>query len=259
MTKQTLIIISTLALLLVSACKKVDRDVHNYIPRVETVSATPQPDGTVLVKGVIISSGNTPTYFAGFCMDTIPLPCMLTNQVAASVIVGDTFSCSYGPFPSFQKYYFRAWAANAENYAIGKAVSADSITFDTSGIGCHLAPGYLAYSGPFNIPDHFTHFDPLVQSADAYTCWAYTDNHSISVSFSGIPVSGVYTTNALSSHGVQILFDGVAAKDGATVYVRQASPGSLEITICSVQVFINYSFSNPGDWFSMAARFTVTY
>src|SRR4051794_8712138 len=120
MTKQTLITISALALVLMSTCKKVDRDVHNYIPRVQTISAIPQPDGTVVVKGVVISSGNTATYFAGFCMDTIPDVNMLTNQVFATAMVGDTFSHSYGPFPSFKRYYFRAWATNAENYAIGK-------------------------------------------------------------------------------------------------------------------------------------------
>src|ERR1700689_463474 len=106
------------------SCVKVQKNVNNYYPQVKTTSVTVNPDGSVTAYGQVISAGSTGILYCGFCMDTISNPDMLTNQVLATNLSGNVFSCTYSSFNALNTYSFRAFAANSNGYAIGNAVSA---------------------------------------------------------------------------------------------------------------------------------------
>ena len=244
-----------LVLILSSECRRPEKNIHSYIPVVQTLSAKTQPDGSVVVTGLVVS-GHTPIAYAGFCMDTMPNPDIMTNQVFAAVN-GDTFSCTYKSLNALKRYYFRAWAGNGEAYAAGKDVFVDSASFDTTLIPCHFGLYSLTFTGPFNPRDSFVYFDKLAQSAMDYSFTAYTNLHRIGFTFGIIPTSGFYTVTDADepgSKGVIITFDGITSKAGSTLYLRQITNSIFEITICDVQVFI----SPYNNWYSMATRFRAT-
>lgn len=248
-------------LLFLTACKRVEKNVQDYIPVVQTISATAQPDGSVLVKGVVVRSGYTGTRYVGFCMDTNAAPNITTNQVFASAISGDTFMTSYTSLNALKRYYIRAWATNSENYATGKDVLVDSVSFDTTTMQCHLPLSYLAFSGgPVNYNDSYTYFTNFSPSGTDYGFTAYTNSNSIGFLFSAIPFSGVYTTTASDQPGpreVQLTFDGISSKAGSIVYVRQIDNSTIDITICSVPVFFTYDLFDQA-WFNLSTRLRVT-
>ena len=240
--------------LLFSACKKVAKNVHDYDCGVKTTSLTRNADGSVTVTGTITYTGNTAIAYAGFCMDTLPHPDVPTNQQIATTINGNTFSCTYSGFDALKKYYFRAWAANAEIYAVGDDIAADSISFDTSLIPCHLPENTVSYTGPYAVTDACSSID---QSAPGYsggfTITVITDYHEMIFNFANAPLSGIYKTIAFggSPQGnyIQMLFDGTYTDAGIVLYVRQIAGGLYDITICQAPVYIyNYPFT-------MSARF----
>lgn len=257
MNKLVLVFAIAAMLVCLNACKKPYKDVNDYIPKVRTLSVTPQPDGSVIVKGLVIASGPTPINYAGFCMDTLPGPDITTNQAYATTNSGDTFSCTYSSLNALKRYYFKAWVTNGEAYGTGSDIFVDSVSFDTSLIPCHLAPAAITYTCPYNATDIYTHFDPLTQSGTGYTFTAYTDMHAISYTFSQVPLSGSYTTTDADypdSKSMIITFDGVISKAGAAVYIRQITNTTIEIVICDVQVF----FSTYHSWYSMSTRFKIS-
>ena len=90
--------------LLLSACKKVAKNVHDYDCEVKTLSLTRNADGTVKVTGLVTFTGNTPIAYAGFCMDTLPHPDIASNQQFAQLASDNTFTCTYGSFDALKKY-----------------------------------------------------------------------------------------------------------------------------------------------------------
>ncbi len=91
--------------------KKSKKNPLDYYPKVKTVSAVTQADGSVLVTGEIIDEGTDVIEYGGFSMDTIPIPEMLSNQVI-SYFSGNIFTAVYENFDISKTYYFRSWAAN---------------------------------------------------------------------------------------------------------------------------------------------------
>ena len=54
-------------LLTAASCQKPLEDVNDYFPKINTISATLQEDGTVLVEAEIESEGAAALEYAGFC------------------------------------------------------------------------------------------------------------------------------------------------------------------------------------------------
>ncbi len=237
---RTLIACLLVIVFLFSTCKKVEKDVNNYYPKVKTISATKLPDGTVRVTGQIVSGGSTPIKYAGFCMDTKPNPDMQQNQVLATNITEDTFTYIYSNFDAFKKYYFRAWVANTNGYAIDSDVSADKITLDISLVPCQLNIGILSLTDTNTIIEAFSYVAPVNPASSDFN--AYTKNHNIYFRFGRVPFSGIFhTTDAdyPDNSSVMIMVDGNRAAAGANVYVRQISSTIIELTICQITYKLN--------------------
>lgn len=106
-----------------SSCNKQLDDPLDYLPKIELVSAIEQPDGTVLVTGKVISEGEAPLEYVGFCMDTTDQPNMLYNQKFAD----ENFSAVYSGFKANTTYYFRAWATNDFGYVYSNTISLEGL------------------------------------------------------------------------------------------------------------------------------------
>ena len=77
--------------LLTQSCKKPLDDMADYYPIVRTESVALLPNGTVKVVGRILTEGDAPIDYAGFCVDTVAKPDMLVGQAVAE-LNGDQFT-----------------------------------------------------------------------------------------------------------------------------------------------------------------------
>lgn len=106
-------------ILFLPACHKQLDDPLDYLPKIELVSAVKQADGSVRVTGSVISDGEAPLEYVGFCMDTTDQPNMLYNQKFAD----NNFSAVYSGFKANTTYYFRAWATNDFGYVYSNTIA----------------------------------------------------------------------------------------------------------------------------------------
>ena len=219
-------ILSALLILSFAECTKVEKNVHNYYPEVKTTDVTILPDGTVKVSGEIISQGNTPLVLIGFCMDTIPSPDVLSNQQNVTELYGNTFTTIYKSLSSVHKYYFKAWAANENEYAVGEVLSIDSITMSDDNIPCKLPLDTLTLNSNTGLKNQkYTQIGPINTGTLEWRIDMETDFHSPSISFGQSPINGVYQTTENSTpekgYSTTITMDGYQAKAKANVYVKQ--------------------------------------
>ncbi len=232
--------IYTFVFLFFWGCKKVEKDVNNYYPKVTTVSAAVNPDGTVTVTGHIVSEGSTAVSACGFCMDTLKYPDMLSNQLISSTRNGNDFTCTYSSLSTVDTYYFRAWVVNGNGYALGSPVSITNVCFDTSLIPCHPVAGHLVLSSNYLISDEiYIDFSNVPINALTYGVTGTTNTHTISLSFGNRPVSGIYKTTTANDPGgwnVILLLDWVRVDAPANVYVQQINSTTMDITICQATV-----------------------
>ena len=226
---------------------KVQKDVNSYYPQVKTVSVTVNKDGSVTVTGQVVSTGSTSIQYCGFCMDTIANPDMLTNQLLSDSLNGNVFSCTYFSLNAVETYYFRAFAANANGYAIGSAVSVSHAGFDTSQIPCHPRSQYMVLTGPSNQTDSYSYVDSVTQSGTGYEVQGHTGSHSIDIVFSRYPISGIYTN-------ASVTFDAIAVT-GVTLYVQQISSGVIDITICQANVEVQDMYTGNYYPYVMTTKF----
>lgn len=230
------------------SCKK------QYNPEVKTVSATILPDGSVEVKGEIVSSGNTPIEYSGFCMDTLSVPEMLDNQILSGTS-GNNFSTIYSGLDPYKRYYFRAWAANGSEYSYGDIISLDSIQATPVAAPCSLSSNTLILAGSGPIELVYNVGFPTY-GIDSWDFSVSTGSTSMDFSFGEMPRTKVYTTTGNMSPGpndVYISFfsgftSGVLSS-GSSVYVNQITPTSWEITICDAP----WTYNSTA--FHMKARF----
>ena len=222
-----------------TTCEKVEKDVNNYYPRVKTVSATLLPDGSVVVLGTIISSGTTSIEVAGFCADTSDAPAMLKMQALATFFTPDSFYVIYDGFERNKKYYFRSWAGNENGYTYGNTVYLENITPTPVTVPCSpttntvdFGTGYgaMAFS-EIGVPSFTSSTWDL--EADCYS------GAKLNFSFGSKPVTGRYaiTTNPSPNSGevYVALYTGTYSSklnSGSYVYINEAQPGILTITIC---------------------------
>ncbi|HEU4716665.1 MAG TPA: hypothetical protein VFU15_02485 [Bacteroidia bacterium] len=228
------------AICLVSAsCRKALKDVNDYFPKVKTVSATVQANGSVMISGEIESDGADPIQYLGFCCGTHPDPRITDNQVIVQRD-GNSFSAVLSGFSADSVYYFRSWAANSYGYAYGNVISLDSIAAVPVTPPCSLTMNTVDIGGSTG-----THTYSSVSTPTSYMgIWQFTGNTAtgptVDFSFGSAIATGIYTTTLNTSPAAgQVYVDftdgfiGGALNSGSSVYVNTVSPGVYDITICS--------------------------
>lgn len=220
-----------------AACRKPLKDVEDYFPKVKTVSAIVQQDGSVKVSGEIESAGKTKGAvidYAGFCYSTNPDPKMLDKQLIAD-LDGNNFTGAYSInlFDVDSTYYFRAWATNEYGYAYGDVIRLDSIITPTLtppckldmnmlNIGASTATVYYDYVGA---PD----------SDNSFSAYSFSGGPTIGYRFGSSLTTGIFKTSSDGSPDpgqVYIFFSSGSLKAGSNVYVNRLSSGKFEITVC---------------------------
>jgi hypothetical protein len=228
-------------ILLSNSCRKALKDVNDYFPKVKTVSAVVQMDGSVKVIAEVESIGeakNAVMENVGFCVSTNPEPKMLDRQMISS-LDGSSFTSTY-PVTNFSVdsvYYFRSWATNNYGYVYGDIIRVDSIiatpvtppctlTMNTVNIGGGN-PTYPYYS--IDAPDSYNSFSAATYSGP-----------TVNFQFGSAMTTGVFiTTTDPSPTAGQVYvsfysgFISGALSSGSNVYVNKLSATSFEVAICA--------------------------
>gem|GEM_PF-1308637 len=254
MKKRTFILLLA-TLFAFATCKKVESNVANYYPTVKTLSVTRQSDGSAIVVGQVTSSGDKPILYAGFCMDTVPVPDMITNQIITDTLTNNTFTARFSSFNPLKRYYFRAWVANDNGYAVGNVVFADSIAPTAASIPCSMPANKLYLtSTPGVDSETYISISSIPSGTSQPSLYANTNSHSITLNFNNYPVTQTYkTASSLFPNGnsdVGIMVDSYVVDGGANVYVKQITPTTFEITICSAHISMSsgsYTLSTKFD------------
>lgn len=239
MNRIVFILIPVLVLLF-SGCAKVDRDVDNFYPKVRTTNVTVLPNGDVRVTGEIISEGTTPLSFAGFCMDTLPNPRMLSNQVSVDSLYGNTFTATYKALEKSYTYYFRAWAANQKGYAIGGDVSVSDVTMDSTFIPCTLPIDTLTLVTPSSAKNYkYREISNIEQLGFEWRIDLYAGTSSIEIVFGRRPTSGVYRivhqNEEPRGFAASIMIDNIIQDYNGDIYVREIDANTIEVAICKIE------------------------
>ncbi len=225
------------ALIFFNGCGKVEKNVHDYYPYVKTVSATVQTDGSVVLKGEIADEGASSIEYAGFCMDTVNNPDMLSNQAVSQGVSDGEFTAVYSGLDPYKTYYFRSWATNESGYSYGNTIRLDSIQATPVVPPCQLPansidPGYAGGSGPVS------QVDPPAQSIFDWQITVHA-NYTYYFLFGELPVTGIYTTtnNTDPEPGeVNVTFlwtwGSFGLQPGSKVYVNQLGPDHWTIAVC---------------------------
>lgn len=218
-----------------SSCKKVLKDVHDYYPNIKTVSATVLPDGSVEVKGEIISEGAAPIEYMGFCAGTMPEPKMLDAQAIAD----NNFTVIYSGFTINTKYYFRTWATNDYGYSYGNIISLDSITATPVVAPCTPPANSINIGGGNPTETYITIGSPTF-NMNTWDFQAQSNSNIVNFKFGENLKTKIYTTTDLTPSGpgeVHVSFySGFISgtlNSGSSVYVNQANATTWEITICN--------------------------
>ena len=240
---------SLIFMVLATSCQKALKDVNDYFPVVNTISATVQPDGTVLVEGEIESEGAAPVEYLGFCCGTLEQPELLDRQLIAETWDGQFFSATYTGFEPDSTYYFRGWATNAYGY-----VYSDIILPLTNIIGapvtapCSLSLNTCAIGGGQPVADYSAVSAPTA-SIDSWEITATTATGPVVNLIFGSPVTtGIYSTvNHNSPVAGQVFvsfYSGFIAgslNEGSNVYVNRIGTDIYEISICDAPWIYNGS------------------
>ncbi len=221
------------------ACKKALNDVNDYFPVVQTNSVTVQPDGSVLVEAEVLSAGDTPIGYIGFCCGTMQEPALLDRQLMAESWDGRVFTATYTGFDPDATYYFRAWAANDAGYVYGNILSAGNIIGSNVSPPCSLFANTCSIGGGQPQADFSTVSEPVA----GFNTWEITatsfSGPVVSLLFGEMPTTKVYSTVDFNSPGAGQVFVSFysgflsgSLNAGSEVYVHRLSPGNFEITVC---------------------------
>ncbi len=239
-----LIVLSALSLvIIITSCEKPLENIDDYFPKVKTVSAVVLDDGSVEVKGQIISEGEAPIQNAGFCVSTNPVPTMLENQI----IAGSDFKAIYSGFDIYQKYYFRTWAVNDFGYSYGDVISLDSIIATPIIAPCTPSLNYL-YTGITQPTQTIYEVGlPVYDGIESWKFQAKSTNVTVNFEFGEKPKTKIYTvsTSQVQSEKIKVSFySGFITGSlslGSKIYVNQLNADSWEITICDAPWTYNTS------------------
>jgi hypothetical protein len=241
-------------------CKKALKDVNDYFPKVTTVSAIVQNDGSLLVTGNITSQGDDAVKHCGMSLSTSSSPALNDRQLVASV--GTTFSCSYAALSPDSVYYIRAWAANRYGYAMGNILTVDSVkvghvtppctlTANTANLGTGTgtasvssgnAISYDSFSGYYSFTAYLPSSDAITFMFGSHVAngiftsaaTAYPTARQVVVTYFNSPTSTTYHVN-----------------DGASVYINTVNTGVYDITLC------DGPWSNGVNTYHLSGRFSA--
>ncbi len=234
------LILFLMVLLTATGCKKALKDVNDYFPKVSTVSAVVQSDGSLLVTGSIISQGAAEVKHCGVSLSTSNNPALNDRQLVATV--GNSFSCSYTGLSVDSVYYVRAWAANRNGYALGNVLSMDSIIASPVTAPCSLTSGTYNF-GIGTGTSSLSTSNPITAGTSSGTyVFSATMGSSYHINYTfGSPVTtGIYTTStsatpAAGQVNIEIEdFTPFTVIAGSSVYVNRISPGVYDVTTCAV-------------------------
>lgn len=246
-----------LVLLTGSSCRKVLKDVNDYFPKITTVSATIQADGTVLVVGEIESEGADPIRYLGFGCSTDAQPDMLDRQVIAEYTDGK-FTAVYSGFDVDSVYYFRSWAANGFGYSYGNILSLGHILASPVDPPCTLSPNTVTIGGGQPTAAYYTVSGPTNSTGNWEITAATLSGPTVDLLFGSALTTGIYSTVDHTSPGPGEVFVSFysgfisgSLTAGSNVYVNTISPGKYEITVCIAP----WDFNGNTNFFD--TRFTV--
>lgn len=226
------------------ACRKPLKNVEDYFPKVTTVSAVVQSDGTVKVTGNIDSPGRTKGAaidYAGFCVNTNPEPKMLEGQLIGE-LDGTTFTAVYPAtlFNIDSTYYFRTWATNEYGYSYGNVIRLDSIITPTITPPCKLTLNTINIGG--STPTAQLDVMGTPDSDNSFSGYSFS-GPSVSFRFGSPLTTGIFKTSDSSPQRGQVYvsFTSGALSSGSNVYVNRLSASKFEITICEAPWTSNFT------------------
>jgi hypothetical protein len=240
MKKLVLGLIAVCVLILSGSCRKALKDVNDYFPKVKTVSAIVQTDGSVKVIAELESIGeakNSVMDQVGFCVSTSSDPKMLDKQLIA-VLDGTHFTGSYpvNGFSVDSVYYFRSWAANNYGYTYGNIIKVDSIISKPVTAPCTLTMNTVNIGGGNPNYSYYTISAP--DSYNSFTAATYS-GPTVNFKFGSALTTGIFhTTTDTSPYPDQVYVDfygsfiSGALSTGTDVYVNKLSASSYEVSIC---------------------------
>ncbi len=221
------------------SCKKAKKNVNDYYPEVETVSAIIQADGSVEVTAKILNKGTTDIEYAGFCMDTLGVPGMLSNQILSSSISDDLFTATYIGLAEYKSYFFRAWAANDVGYSYGNTIRLDSLEVVSITPPCTPTQNTINIGSPTPTETIYNVSTPTQNLSE----WEFSANSSsiiVNFTFGSKLATKIYTVSSSNpgsdnvSASIYSGFTQGSLKPGEKVYVNQISPTRWNITLCAV-------------------------
>jgi len=233
------LLILLIVLLTFLGCKKVPKDPADYYPKVKMLDVSVQPDGSVKVRAQVLSEGASELMHAGFCMDTLPNPELLSGQKLATELVDNVFTCTYTSLSAVSKYYFRAFAANEDGYAYSDVKELSGGGIDTAIIPCSLAFNTLRLEPSWGQPDEiFSVVEEAEYNGLGCRFSAHTGSRSVHFTFGSRPL-GIFTTSEASSPQpgyVWILMGGYTIAAGTKVYIKQLTETSFDVWLCNARV-----------------------
>ncbi len=234
------LIVSLAFILVMGSCQLALNDVQDYFPKVSTLSAIVQADGTVLVEGSIDAEGAAAIGYVGFCCSTKQEPKMLDYQMISNVSEGKFSAIYEGNFQPDSVYYFRSWASNDYGYAYGNTLSVSKIIATAVTPPCTLVANTCNIGGGQGTAQAYTVTKPAELSSGDWEMRASSPNGPmVTLKFGSTVTTGVFTTvnfNSPDSKEVFVSFNAGfivgSLKAGSKVYVKRIASGVFDISIC---------------------------
>lgn len=228
-----------ISVILSGSCHKAKKNMDDYFPKVRTVSAVIQSDGSVLVTGSIDSKGAADVEYAGFSCSTSPSPKLLDRQAIAN-IDGNSFKAVYKGFDTDSTYYFISWATNKYGYKYGTVISLSHIIAPAVTPTCTLAINTINYGNGNGTIGCGTSNAPVNSFLQEWTFTAYTAaGYQVYYTFGSPVTTGIYTTTASTEpppgyvHVAFNLGNMYSLDYGTQVYVNTVAQDTADITICN--------------------------
>lgn len=222
-------------------CREDEKDIE-----VVNTSAELQKDGSVIVRASLNNRGEQVKY-AGFCMDTIPVPTITSNQKGGYAKT-DNFEVQYRNLLPYKKYYFRPFVSNANGYLFGDVVAIDKPKADFSNIDCQITLDSFSLIGdgsPIYDKIYYIYpFEDNIASGTRMVASTYNYGKDIEIVFTETPIQGEFTSYKTTIVGydttknyVKVLIDGYQIEADQKLYIEMLEKDSYEVRLCNAQLF----------------------
>lgn len=248
-----------LGTLVVSSCQKVYKNLEDYFPKVQMVSVSVEEDGTVSLKGALLSEGASSVEYLGFSCGTDSLHVLSSRQQFGELDEEGFFYASYEGFDPDSTYYFRTWATNSFGYVRGDAVPVQGIIAESVSPPC--TPSLNTVSLGAGVPTaeySAVQGEPFILNTWRVNGVTY-DGPMVTFTFGSALTTKVYTVVDYNSPGpgevfVYFSYNSISGSlsSGHSVYVLRSSPNNFEITVC------NAPWAFGGGTYFFNTRFLLT-